>query len=272
MLNAVLNGKKRGTGLEGITLRLGEAEGAEDVLTATVFERLSYLPDTVLVAFFSHLLSLDLPPLDEIAFWPWWRLNGTGVEPDVLLTCGTRRVLVEAKRHDFLEQQYADQLARELLAGWESDELGEENVTLLTIGGMMEYSPVQEKALKGQIITALNRDASAAVPQFELICRSWGDVYQSLGQVVRNSQGYGNGLQRIIDDIGSAFAWHGIRTHPPRWLTDLRHYHITSVSFHYFSPMASLVATRSALTPLVTLAPAHISAEGKSFDMWRFYQ
>jgi hypothetical protein len=44
VLNAILSGKKRGSGLEGDALE-GTFVGAEDTLTATVFERLSYLPD-----------------------------------------------------------------------------------------------------------------------------------------------------------------------------------------------------------------------------------
>ncbi|WP_250866205.1 hypothetical protein [Caballeronia sp. INSB1] len=270
MLNAIFNGKKRGTGLEGIALKLGEAEGAEDVLTATVFERLSYLPDAVLTEFLSHLLLLDLPPLDEIEFWPWWTLDGSCVEPDVLLTCGTRRVLVEAKRHDFSQQQYAEQLARELLAGWREDVLGE-SVTLLTVGGLDEYSPTRTRELKNQIFAAVSNATSTAVPEFELICRSWRDVYRSLDQVVGNAQGYGKGLQRIVDDIESAFSWHGLRTHPPLWLGSLRGQSLDNDMFPCFNTFRrSTVHVHSTMRPLVALAPAYIKAAADSFDILKF--
>ena len=56
MLAAILNGKRRGSGIEGKHSHLGDATGAEDILTATIFERLIYLPESVRVSFFAQLL------------------------------------------------------------------------------------------------------------------------------------------------------------------------------------------------------------------------
>ena len=56
MLNAVLAGKKRGTGLHSQQMALESAEGAEDVLTASVFERLSYLSEDLLSLVLGDLL------------------------------------------------------------------------------------------------------------------------------------------------------------------------------------------------------------------------
>lgn len=102
MLAAVLNGKRRGTGFAGKQLALGELGGAEDVLTATVFERLAYLPESVLEAFFYELLALDEPvgAIDDMQFWPSFSLEGQRVEPDVVLYGAERTLLVEAKRND----------------------------------------------------------------------------------------------------------------------------------------------------------------------------
>lgn len=44
MLNAIIFGKKYGSGLAGINLK-EEFSGSEDILTATIFERLFYLDD-----------------------------------------------------------------------------------------------------------------------------------------------------------------------------------------------------------------------------------
>jgi hypothetical protein len=268
MLNAIIHGKKRGTGLEGVRLKLGEAEGAEDVLTATVFERLSYLPDDVLQKVFAYLLHDELGALDEIEFWPFWSFSGAGVEPDAVLTFDTCHVLVEAKRHDFSQQQYADQLARELLAGWTIDQL-EGPVVLLTVGGLDEYSPDQERSLKGRITEILNNHTVATTATFELACRSWRDVYQALDQAVQDSLDHGKGLQRLVDDIGNAFAWHGIRTHPIRWLSGLSGCDIVSDSFCRLRDLAVEADARSVLTPLATLAPVQIDSVGTSFDSWR---
>ena len=121
MLAAVLNGKRRGSGVAGKQLILGSTEGAEDVLTATIFERLAYLPDSVLATFFCELLEVDeqIGTLDFIEFWPSWFLEGKGIEPDVVIYGSERTLLIEAKRYDDSQQQYALQLAKELKAGWE---------------------------------------------------------------------------------------------------------------------------------------------------------
>ena len=37
--------KKTGSGLAGTRLKIGETQGAEDILTSSVFERIAYLPD-----------------------------------------------------------------------------------------------------------------------------------------------------------------------------------------------------------------------------------
>lgn len=139
MLNAVLAGKKRGTGLQNLQARLEQAEGAEDVLTASVFERLAYLPDNLFAEVFTKLLGQSFGPLQSIDYWPSWFLEENNdrqrVEPDVLLQDAQCSLLVEAKRHDAVRQQDVLQLARELKAGWNQGELSAHCI-LLTIGGL----------------------------------------------------------------------------------------------------------------------------------------
>ena len=59
MLSAVLHGKKLGTGFAGTRLKIGETQGAEDVLTASVFERIAYLPDDVFIRFIQNLFNFN---------------------------------------------------------------------------------------------------------------------------------------------------------------------------------------------------------------------
>ena len=86
MLSAILYGKKTGTGLAGTRLKIGETQGSEDVLTASVFERIAYLPNDVFRLFIQNLLgNNDFGCLDEIRFWPKLELGHSSVEPDVVL-------------------------------------------------------------------------------------------------------------------------------------------------------------------------------------------
>ena len=77
MLSAVLHGKKLGTGFAGTRLKIGETQGAEDVLTASVFERIAYLPNEVFISFIQRLFKNKIlaSPLDEIEFWAGWQRN-----------------------------------------------------------------------------------------------------------------------------------------------------------------------------------------------------
>jgi hypothetical protein len=217
MLNAVFSGKKRGTGLQNQQTALELAEGAEDVLTASVFERLAYLPDELLTGVLSELLGEPFGPLQAIEYWPKWRLqDGTRVEPDVLLQDAQRCVLIEAKRHDHVRQQSARQLASELLAGWHGTYLGD-NCILLTLGGLEDTSEAGRQLLLSEV---LGRLPAGSATRFSLVCRSWQQLYQALeSQVDPDSPA---GLQRLLDDIAKCYAWHGLRTHPMRWLADLQ--------------------------------------------------
>jgi hypothetical protein len=217
MLNAVFSGKKRGTGLQSQQTALELAEGAEDVLTASVFERLAYLPDELLTAVLSELLGEPFGPLQAIEYWPSWRLpDGTRVEPDVLLQDAQRCVLIEAKRHDHVRQQSPRQLANELLAGWHGEYLGDSCI-LLKLGGLEDASENGRQRLLGEV---LDRLPAGSATRFSLVCRSWQQLYQALeSQLDPESPA---GLQRLLDDIAKCYAWHGLRTHPMRWLADLQ--------------------------------------------------
>ncbi|EPO7864794.1 F-box domain-containing protein [Pseudomonas aeruginosa] len=217
MLNAVFSGKKRGTGLQNQQTALELAEGAEDVLTASVFERLAYLPDELSAAVLSELLGTPFGPLQAIEYWPSWYLqNGTRVEPDVLLQDAQHCVLIEAKRHDYVRQQNARQLANQLLAGWHGNYLGDSCI-LMTLGGLEDTGVAGRQRLLSEVLNFL---PSGCPTRFSLVCRSWQQLYQALeSQVDPDSPA---GLHRLLDDIAKCYAWHGLRTHPMHELVDLR--------------------------------------------------
>lgn len=217
MLNAVLAGKKRGTGLQSQQTALELAEGAEDVLTASVFERLAYLPEELLSDVLTDLLGKPFGLLQSIEYWPSWYLsNGRRVEPDVLLRDDQQTVLVEAKRYDGMRQQSARQLANELLAGWKEECLGSHSL-LLTLGGLDET----RESSRQQLLTDLLRQLPAGSDaRFTLVCRSWQQLYQALETHI--SPDSPAGCRRMLDDIAQCYAWHGLKTHPMRWLSNLQ--------------------------------------------------
>lgn len=217
MLNAVLAGKKRGTGLHSQQMALESAEGAEDVLTASVFERLSYLSEDLLSLVLGDLLGEPFGPLQRIDYWPSWYLaDGTRVEPDVLLQGSEYALLVEAKRYDNVRQQQATQLAKELLAGWQQKVLTAPCV-LLTLGGLNDYSEAGRQRLLAELLALLPAGSAA---RFKLICVSWQQLYQALEAHLPPDSP--PGCLRLLDDIARCYAWHGLRTHPMRWLGDLQ--------------------------------------------------
>lgn len=239
MLRAVLDGKKRGTGFAGKQLQLGDTDGAEDVLTATVFERLAYLPDSLLTRFLNKLLRLDDSKSvgaigdDGLQFWPSRDLSGKQrVEPDVVLYGSKRILLVEAKRYDSSQQQYAQQLARELAAGMQDG--GMQRPVLLTIGGLQDYTEKTCQELRKQIneeLKNIGTDREGSL-EYDLVCRSWRQIYATLKDVVNEADAdWKPGLQRLLMDIAATYEWHGLRTHDPRWLADLKPLGIATDTF-----------------------------------------
>ncbi|MDV6343972.1 hypothetical protein [Nitrosomonas sp. Is37] len=262
MLSAVLNGKRRGTGFAGKKLMLGETDGAEDVLTATVFERIAYLPNSVLERFFDTLLVLDEPigSLEEIIFWPSWSLSDQRIEPDVILRGSARTLMVEAKRYDDGLQQYAKQLTRELQAGLEEEMLGDKLV-LLTIGGMLDYSESTTCDLREQVRAELGPD----FPDFDLFCRSWHQVFQALNSSITDAgDDETNGLYRLVNDIAEVYEWHGLRTIPYRPLGDIKSIGILVTKFPVDNFKINLVSVHKTQSsrishPLSELQSASIS-------------
>lgn len=225
MLSAVLHGKKTGTGFAGLSLKLGEMQGAEDVLTSTIFERIAYLPDEIFCLFINSLLgnTENISSLVDINFW--YALEdhkGKRVEPDVLLTDSNGRVIiVEAKRYDYAQQQYPYQLANEIIALHCSKE-SIENPIILAIGGMASYDEHSCLRLRSHIDEVL-QEKGFNLPYQLYIC-SWQTLYFHLKTAIHSH--LSAGLVRLLQDIKAVYHWHGIRYEPRRWLNQLNVTHI----------------------------------------------
>ncbi|HEE9764885.1 TPA: F-box domain-containing protein [Pseudomonas putida] len=223
MLTAVLSGKRRGTGLEGGWLKLSQAEGAEDVLTASVFERLAYLPDYLFSSTLSTVLGLSIGAIETIEFWPSWYLpDGRMVEPDVVISDGPQTLLVEAKRYDYSRQQYASQLAAELQAGWREGELTEDCI-LLTLGGLADFGRSAHENLYREILRCLPPEQDY---RFKLVCCSWQKLFCALEDVLTKYPS--SGLRRMLSDISDCYSWHGLSTHRPLWLSEFKSVGLTA--------------------------------------------
>ena len=226
MLSAILHGKKTGSGLAGTQLKIGETQGAEDILTSSVFERIAYLPDEVFSRFIQNLLDgYDFGHLYEIEFWPYWETNNAKIEPDVVLFNQMQQtIIIEAKRYDNTQQQYAYQLANEIQAAY-NNEINDP--ILLTVGGMHEYSAKNKKQLKKQIDDILQ--ARNLKITYQLYVKSWQDIYLTLEQAIKEDKA--QSLQRLLSDIREAYDWHDIRYKPYQWLNELKEKKITYTEY-----------------------------------------
>lgn len=243
MLSAVLHGKKTGTGFAGLSLKLGETQGAEDVLTSTIFERIAYLPDEIFCLFINNLLgnTENISSLADINFW--YALEdhkGKRVEPDVLLTDSNGRVIiVEAKRYDYAQQQCPYQLANEIIALHCSKE-SIENPIILAIGGMASYDEHSCSRLRSHIDEVL-QEKGFNLPYQLYIC-SWQTLYFHLKAAIHSH--LSSGLVRLLQDIKAVYHWHGIRYEPIRWLNQLN---VTNIQY---SEIPLKIAKKRAWTQL----------------------
>ncbi|MBP2316809.1 hypothetical protein [Azospirillum soli] len=223
MLNAILSGKKRGTGMEG--LRLADTfSGAEDTLTASVFERIAYLADEPIAAIlcapdlWGHSAEVRMPVFEALDFWPWWPAVGGGnLEPDVVVQFDRRVLVIEAKRYDAVDIQSAGQLANE----WAAASLlfpGKE-IWLLAVGGLRDGRPSTARGLRAAVLRAL-ADLPVPTPAsdaFRFAATSWQGLFATMQSVAGTSVSG----RRIVADVHEALALHGMRTEPPTWLADL---------------------------------------------------
>ena len=224
MLNAFLRNK---AGTTQNDIRAGTSWGAalklsEDLLTATVFERLSYLPGadlwSILHRAFPDLPSYRVAELKEIIFWPRWEdvERGDGqVEPDVIMHFDLgdpqRQVtlVIEAKTG---RVQCADQLKRQWTSAQENEDIS--HPILVLVGGLdRDALPRLRKNMDLQ-----PKDMAGA---------NWSALAKALKLAPRTT----NETARILDDSLAALASWGYRhidLTPPA-LTLKRHAHVNEM-------------------------------------------
>ncbi|CAB3794534.1 hypothetical protein [Paraburkholderia fynbosensis] len=208
MLTAVLQGKRRGSGLEGVGHDLSFATGSEDLLTSLVFERVSYLSDDAVSAFWTALLPETVRPvgrIERVEFWPRFELEGSLIEPDLLLVTEAALVVVEAKRWDQMDQQYATQVAREIQAVLKAEPLaGELRLIMLLVGGRQDTSPASTSAFESLVHEQLVGEQLS--DEIEVHAVKWLDTLEAFGAIALTHPGY----QRMRDDVEAGLRFHGL--------------------------------------------------------------
>ena len=216
MLNAILSGK---SGTLSQDLKKGTSwrtlfKGSEDLLTATVFERLSYLPDARFLEILADTFSFDIRgdetaaiKLETIEFWPRWvdvTSHAYIVEPDVYMRFLFEEreqlidVIIEAKPFDTGTLQYKTQWERQVLSyAVMANELDEPiaEVMFLALGGLGVDSRHRFSTLKQDFFESV--DSKSLPANLTMKGCSWS----ALLRVCENLKNLSSFEARIIADI-----------------------------------------------------------------------
>ena len=239
MLQAIMNGKagrfQGSQSYEGISWRKVYKDH-EDLLTAAIFSRLTYLPSD---SFWALMQGWCLPAnsftetygeLIEAEFWPNYKAPahfGKNVEPDAVLFFQRGILIVEAKRDDS-ESQTCEQWARE----WASvlnekrDVVSDvcdpgENIRLVAVGGLgpNETKPLETKIAETREL--LSQAPGEDWPEFNAVSCAWGRLVLLVSDLIYKDATLFSSLhtKRLLEDIFSALELHGFRR--TLWATDV---------------------------------------------------
>lgn len=219
MFRAIISGK---AGRLPVALTAGSPWSAvfkqsEDLLTATVFERLSYLEGSLLWAILRSTFGPALPAyklaeLINIEFWPRWDdAVGSGtVEPDVLLQFEVgdpvRRVdlILEAKLGgvQYAEQWHRQWSSYQAYVGEEDNDAPAHLVIFLAIGGLIGGSASTVERLTQEV-----RIRSGNSTELVASAADWSHLASVLNDLSIESRAAG----RAIADVAEALALFGYR-------------------------------------------------------------
>jgi hypothetical protein len=229
MLTAILHGKGRrlAEGLSADESLRAAFLRFEDLLTATVFERLAYLEPPILWQILRETFGISgwsdesEVSLISIEFWPMWTAAsdtlGKAVEPDVVIqfAFGERHervtLIVECKHRSL---QAVEQLWQEW-AAWEEESVsGDEQdaVWLLALGGVRHA-----KALVSEVQQHARQQGTE---RLNIAAAGWDDLLKSIARVrdcpgtnrliladlVRALELQGNRLDQLLHDLPELFA------------------------------------------------------------------
>lgn len=213
MLNAVIYGKAGRIGLAGQKESLSWRQmfhTREDLLTATFFERFTYLSDLLQHELLNHWLNGadDFTEFEGINYWPKYDLpehdQREYVEPDLLLRYKAANVLVEVKPPEGGDQ-YLDQWLLEL-EGYLAQDASSKPLYFLAIGrigGVLGQFAEQAGSLQLSQLKAINSI------EWHPIAR---DLIERLDAGELDAQDY-----RIVKDMLNALELYGVHAHNLKW-------------------------------------------------------
>lgn len=229
MLNAILSGKAGRTDLGGGEARSWREifKANEDLVTATVFERLSYLPGSLMWAILAIAAKKQLPfyrmaSLTNFEFWPKWPRSEFPseehkyVEPDVFLEFDLgdpvqrAHVIVEAKFGGWQDGKQWDQEVK----AWKDFILDQELVPpdvvyFISLSG--NWAGLDESWLYS------SWSKVQPMPDVHLIRMDWNDIARSCFSYA--DQELAPEDRRVIRNIKEALAEFGVfhRVEPMQW-------------------------------------------------------
>lgn len=172
-------------GVEGEDIAHIEPTRREDPLTATIFERLAYLPPSLTWAILFRATKpiTDGPALPPEApsgapvfsFWPNLRPSAEGrnklrVEPDVLISWNDTLLVVEAKHYG---QQYANQWIEQIRAVRAMSAHRAKAIWLIAVGGIISHELESQAAhVRGEITNSLPG----------LLALRWDDLHHAIDE------------------------------------------------------------------------------------------
>jgi len=196
---------------------------SEDALTAAVFERLRYLPCTVLKRWLDNSVPLKgglsrvKPWPDQVtsySFWPsWLDPKGGRVEPDLILEFDGAAVIVEAKLWSGKSDPDRDQLARQWIVGerhFRAQGRGTRLVAHIYLTAHLTF-PVQELAESSMALR------EAGYGDDHLWWLSWATLCPLLAEL--SEEHAAADLLRYLTevDVASFLGWRSVRVPLERW-------------------------------------------------------
>ncbi len=179
----------------------------EDMLTGTVFERLSYLPGSeawaLLQGTFRGLPDRRMVEIVDIDFWPNWETDDDSrswVQPDVLITIDLgdppqkTLLLVEAKTADVQRKSQWEAQLRSLALRLEDGD-NEEIVYYAALGG-----------LKGMDADKVWNEVT---PELRNRVRFVHADWSNLGKAIADRTPKSPETERLVEDISAALALYG---------------------------------------------------------------
>jgi hypothetical protein len=211
-----------------------EFEGMEDVLTSSTIGLLSHLPGSLAASVVAELAHIRIDDeIVQVALWPNYATppgfrtsahwdDGSEendsdrgrTEPDAVLSSPGWLVVVEAKYHSLLDEEY-DQLGREFVIGLNEARKDGRNYRLLVLtANTLEPRPAGMsliEGVKGAIAKAQGDRAAemmAAVPD-SLRWTKWHRLYQVLKSKT-NDSGYEPHTRQLLLDACKLLEMHGL--------------------------------------------------------------